>query len=108
LDIGAFSVVNYGTSIAATGSIHIGRHCLLGMYTIIFDNDFHQLEQRHTRPEPRPVVLEDNVWLGHRTMILPGVTIGRDAVIGAGSVVTQSIPPRSIAMGNPARVVRSF
>jgi maltose O-acetyltransferase len=108
LEIGAHSFINYGTSIAATGSVRIGRHCLLGMYSIIFDNDFHQVDHRLQRPEPCPVVLEDNVWLGHRTLVLPGVTIGHDSVVGAGSVVVKDIPPRSIAVGNPARVVRSF
>lgn len=108
LDIGAHSFINYGTSIAATGSVRIGRRCLLGMHSIIFDNDFHEVEHRSCRPAPRPVVLEDNVWLGHRTLVLPGVTIGSDSVVGAGSVVVQDIPPRCIAVGNPARVVRSF
>ena len=108
LEIGAHSFINYGTSIAATGSVRIGRHCLLGMYSIIFDNDFHQVDHRRTRPEPSPVVLEDNVWLGHRTLVLPGVTIGHDSVVGAGSIVVKDIPPRSIAVGNPARVIRSF
>ena len=108
LEIGDDTFMNYGTSIAATGSVRIGERCLLGMYTIILDNDFHELDARTRRPAPRPVVLEDNVWLGHRVLVLPGVTIGRDAVVGAGSVVTADIPPRSMALGNPARVVRTF
>ena len=108
LEIGDRTFVNYGSSIAATGSVCIGRDCLLGMYTIILDNDFHELDARTHRPAPRPVVLEDNVWLGHRVLVLPGVTIGHDAVVGAGSVVTADIPPRSLAVGNPARVVRTF
>ena len=108
LEIGDGTLVNYGTSIAATGSVRIGRRCLLGMYTIILDNDFHELEERTRRPAPRPVVLEDNVWLGHRVLVLPGVTIGHDSAIGAGSVVMTSIPPRSVALGNPARVVKTF
>ncbi len=108
LEIGAHTFINYGTSIAATGSVRIGRDCLLGMYSIIFDNNFHELKNRLNRPEPQAVVLEDNVWLGHRTLVLPGVTIGRDSVIGAGSVVVKDIPPHSIAVGNPARVVRSL
>ena len=108
LEIDDGTLVNYGTSIAATGSVRIGRNCLLGMYTIILDNDFHELEERTRRPGPRPVVLEDNVWLGHRVLVLPGVTIGHDSAVGAGSVVMTSIPPRSVALGNPARVVKTF
>jgi len=108
LEIGNHTFINYGSSLAATGSIHIGQHCLLGMHSIIFDNNFHEFADRHQRPAAQPVVLEDNVWLGHRTTILPGVTIGHDSVIGAGSVVTSSIPARVIAAGNPARVIRTL
>jgi maltose O-acetyltransferase len=52
--------------------------------------------------------MEDNVWLGNRVIVLPGVTIGHDAVVGAGAVVVKDIPPRSVAIGNPARVVKTF
>jgi acetyltransferase-like isoleucine patch superfamily enzyme len=54
----------------------------------------------------RGVVIEDDVWIGTRAIILHGVTIGRGAVVGAGSVVTRSVPPYAIAAGNPARLVR--
>lgn len=108
LEIGDRCSINYGTSIAATGLVRIGHDCMLGTYSMILDNDFHEIERRDVMPEPRPVVLEDNVWLGNRTLILPGVTIGHDSVIGAGSVVMTNVPPRSVALGNPARVVRTF
>ena len=51
------------------------------------------------------VVIEDNVWLGDNVCVLPGVTIGKGSVIGANSVVTHSIPPYSIAVGTPAKIV---
>ncbi|MCI8842070.1 MAG: acetyltransferase, partial [Oscillibacter sp.] len=54
----------------------------------------------------RPVTIEDNVWIGGNVVILPGVTIGEGAVIAAGSIVTQDIPPRVVAGGNPCRVIR--
>jgi galactoside O-acetyltransferase len=57
-------------------------------------------------PPSDPVVIEDNVWIGSKVVILPGVRIGSRAVIGAGSVVTKDIPPRCVAAGNPARVLR--
>jgi maltose O-acetyltransferase len=74
------------------------------------DNDFHRLEpeRRNERPESKPIVLEDNVWLGGRVIVLAGVTIGEDSVIGAGSVVTSDIPPKVIAAGVPARVIRGL
>jgi maltose O-acetyltransferase len=56
--------------------------------------------------EVAPVTIEDDVWIGMATIILPGVTIGTGAVVGAGSVVTRSIPPYAVSAGNPARVIR--
>jgi maltose O-acetyltransferase len=84
------------------------RGCSIGTYAIIMDNDFHELDDRSRRPEPKPVVIGDRVWLANRSTILPGVTIGNDAVIGAGSVVMTDIPERSLAMGNPARVIKKL
>lgn len=108
LEIGDRCFINYGTSIAATGLVRIGQDCMLGAHSMILDNDFHEIECRDVRPAPRPVVLGNNVWLGNRALILPGVTIGHDAVVGAGAVVVKDIPPRSVAVGNPARIVRTF
>jgi acetyltransferase-like isoleucine patch superfamily enzyme len=59
-------------------------------------------------PPSRPIILEENVFLGARVIVLGGVTIGRDSVIGAGSVVTRDIPPGVIAAGNPAKVIRAL
>lgn len=108
IEIGDCTFLNYGVSISAHGRIQIGRNCLLGAYVMILDNNQHDLFERRRLPPSEPVTLEDNVWLGHRVIVLPGVTIGHDAAIGAGAVVVEDIPPRSIAVGNPARVVRSF
>lgn len=55
-----------------------------------------------------PVIIEDNVWIGGGTIILPGVTIGKNSVIGAGSIVTRSVPENSVAFGNPCRVIRKI
>lgn len=56
----------------------------------------------------KPVKIEDNVWIGESVSILPGVTIGRGTIIGANSVVTKNIPPNCIAVGNPAKIVKTF
>jgi maltose O-acetyltransferase len=56
----------------------------------------------------QPIVLEDRVWLANRSIVLKGVTIGHDAVVAAGAVVTRDVPPRTVVAGNPARVVREF
>jgi len=56
----------------------------------------------------KPIVIEDNVWLGGAAVLLPGVRIGRNAVVGAGAVVTRSVPANTIVAGNPARVIREL
>lgn len=91
--------------------IHIGPRALLGSNVQILDSDFHDLHpdrRRGGRPAMAPVRLGENVFIGDGAKILKGVTIGTDSVVGAGSVVTGSIPAGVIAAGNPARVVREL
>jgi maltose O-acetyltransferase len=110
LEVGERTLLNYGGSIAAADSIRIGSRCLIGTHAIIMDNDFHRIEpeRRLERPESKPIVIEDNVWLGARVTVLGGVTIGEDSCIAAGSVVVDDIPKRSLAGGVPARVIRAL
>ncbi len=110
LEIGERTLVNYGGSIAAADLVRIGARCLIGTHAIIMDNDFHHIEpeRRLEFPKSRPVVIGDNVWIGARVIVLGGVTIGDDSCIGAGSLVTEDIPPRTLAAGVPARVIRSI
>ncbi len=110
IEVGENTYINYGTSIAAYQHVKIGKNCLIGTYVNITDNNFHcvEPERRNIIPPSSPVVLEDNVWLGTRVIVLPGVTIGEGSVIGAGSVVTHSIPSRVIAAGTPAKVIRAI
>ena len=58
------------------------------------------------RRQPKPIVIGDNVWIGHDSVVLPGVKIGNGSIVGARSVVTESIPDFAVAVGNPARVIR--
>jgi maltose O-acetyltransferase len=106
--IGDHTFINYGSSISAYKHVEIGRHCLLGHYTLIVDRNEHGVEQRELAPPAAPVVIEDHVWVGSRVTILPGISIGRYSVIGAGSVVTKDVPANCLVVGNPARVVRRF
>ncbi|HEY7021020.1 MAG TPA: acyltransferase [Ktedonobacterales bacterium] len=106
LTIGPRTFVNYGCSFAATARVAIGADCLFGPYVNITDNDFHDLRDRTRQPEAQPVTIGDHVWIGTRALILPGVTIGDGAVVGAGSVVTKDIPPNGVVAGNPARLLR--
>jgi acetyltransferase-like isoleucine patch superfamily enzyme len=106
IEIGNYTFINYGSSIAARASVKIGSYCLLGHYTFVMDNDQHDVVRHTELPESDPVIIEDHVWIGSKAVILPGVRIGSRAVIGAGSIVTKDIPPRCVAAGNPARVLR--
>ena len=106
IEIGHHTFINYGSSIAARASVKIGHYCHLGHYTFVMDNDQHGVVRRMELPQSDPVIIEDHVWIGSKAVILAGVRIGSRAVIGAGSIVTRDIPPRCVAAGNPARVLR--
>lgn len=110
LEIGERSLVNFGCSIVAFQRVSIGQGALIGPHCMIMDTDFHHVEpeRRLEPPEASPISIGENVWLGARVIVMPGVTIGDDAVIGIGSIVTKDIPPRSVAVGVPARVVKTL
>jgi maltose O-acetyltransferase len=108
ISIGDHTFINYGSSITAHDQVKIGSHCLLGHYALILDNNEHGVEQREVMPPSASVIIEDHVWVGSRTIILPGLRVGHHSVVGAGSVVTKDIPANCLAVGNPARVVRRF
>lgn len=108
ISIGDHTFINYGTSITAYQLVNIGRHCLLGHHLRILDRNEHGIKHRDVAPPAAPVVIEDNVWIGSHSIILPGVCIGRNSAIGAGSVVTRDIPANCLAVGNPARVLRQI
>ena len=103
-----------GAIIARSKTIRIGAGCMLAPNVTIFDSDFHAVWPPDARRQELPlsadadVVLEPNVWVGMGVLILKGVTIGENSVIGAGSVVVSDIPANCVAAGNPARVVKTF
>ncbi|MBS1892137.1 MAG: sugar O-acetyltransferase [Actinobacteria bacterium] len=110
LTIGARTFVNFGLVALDVAPIAIGDDCQLGPNVQLL-TAYHP-----TEPGPRrakleaaaPIAIGDNVWLGGGAIVLPGVTIGDDAVIGAGAVVTKDIPAGVVAVGNPARVIRTL
>lgn len=109
IQVGDGTAISNNTQVFAEQSITIGARCLIGDGVLILDSNFHDLSaegRHHRRPETAAIVIEDNVFIGSRVIILKGVTIGKDSVIGAGSVVARSIPPGVIAAGNPAKVIR--
>jgi acetyltransferase-like isoleucine patch superfamily enzyme len=106
LRIGNGTYLNRNTEVVAAGSVTIGRDCMIARDVLIMDTDQHALPGREL--VVRPVVIEDRVWIGSRAIILKGVTIGHDSVIGAGAIVTRSVPPASVVAGPAARVIRTL
>lgn len=108
LEIGNNVFVNYGSSIVAGAHVRIGDDALIGTHVMMMDCDFHRVEDKAYDTIGTPIVVEDRVWIANRAIVLKGVTIGHDAVVAAGSVVTHDVPPRTVVAGVPARVVREF
>lgn len=108
LEIGNNVFINYGSSLVASRHVKVGNDCLIGTHVMVMDCDFHRVEDKRWDTTGEPTVLEDRVWLGNRSIVLKGVTIGHDAVVAAGSVVTRSVEPRTVVAGVPARVIRRF
>jgi maltose O-acetyltransferase len=111
--IGEGTFINNGFSaIAEHSSITIGRRVLIGVNVEIIDSDFHGLrveDRGKSRPEwAKPVVIEDDVFLGSNVRVLKGVTIGRGAVVANGSIVVTDVPPGVVAGGNPARTIKAL
>jgi|TARA_B000000475_G_scaffold269763_1_gene264259 acetyltransferase-like isoleucine patch superfamily enzyme len=102
-------LITPGVRIMAAESIVIGDACMIAHGVYISDADWHGI---YDRAEPvgntKPVVLEDNVWIGDSAIICKGVTIGENSIIGAGAVVTKNVPPNSIFAGNPAKLVKTL
>ena len=120
--VGEYTVLN-GTCLVAHDRITIGSHCLLAWGSVVTDTWCGAASPearravlqaaardpgRHPGPveTPRPVTLEDNVWIGFDSVILPGVTLGRGAIVGCKTVVTRDVAPYEVVVGDPMRVVR--
>lgn len=101
------------TTISCSSRIIVGNNVLLGAGVCIYDSDFHPLDSEsrianlRDRINSRPVIVEDNVFIGSGSMILKGVVVGKNSVIGACSVVSASIPPNQIWAGNPAKFIKN-
>lgn len=102
--IGAYTRVNRDCCLDARGRLDIGENVSISPEVTILTAG-HGINDPGFRVEIRPVVIEDHVWIGTRALILPGVTLGRGAVVAAGAVVTRDVPPLSIVAGIPARAV---
>ena len=104
-----------GTRIWCSERITIGNYVKIGGGVTIIDTDAHSLDFVNRRnkimdqklKKNSPIIIEDDVFIGMNSLILKGVTLGRGCVIGAGSVVTKSVPANSVACGNPAVVINN-
>lgn len=100
-----------GAVISAANFIEIGNNVLIGANVFITDHDWHNVKPdlRFQRCHSSAVVkIEDNVWLGLNAVVLKGVTIGKNTVIGANSVVTKDMPANVLAAGNPCKVIKAI
>ena len=107
---GARSFANFGLVVLDVATVTIGDDVQIGPNVQLL-TPTHPVEPELRRAKleaAEPIVIGDNVWLGGGVIVLPGVTIGENTVVGAGAVVTEDLPPNAVAVGNPARVVRTF
>lgn len=102
---GSYCIVAPGVRIRSAAGIDIGDNCMFAESVFITDSDWHDHYHRIFPGKREPVVIENNVWLGDRVTLCKGVRVGENSIVGAASVVTRDVPPNSIAVGNPARVV---
>ena len=88
------------------GSISIGKNCTITHGDVILSHDLGRSLLKKTQESSGHTIIEDYVFIGVNCVILPGVKIGKNSIIGAGSIVTKNIPENSVAAGNPAKVIR--
>lgn len=110
LEMGVNSFINYDCIMLNNAMVKLGDNVLVGpkvsFYTAMHPIDAKQREQWLVYA--KPIIVEDNVWIGGSATILGGVTIGKNAIVGAGAVVTKDVEPNTIVVGNPARVLRKI
>ncbi len=109
IDIGDYVLIMNGVRISAASSVRIGNDCMLATNCYLTDSDWHDIYDRTRVPGgTAPIILEPGVWVGDSAIVCKGVHIGANSIIGAGAVVTKSVPPNVIVAGNPARVVKKL
>jgi acetyltransferase-like isoleucine patch superfamily enzyme len=115
LIIGDNTGIGHACSLVVGKKIVIGRHCRIAGQVSIFDSPGHASDPvaRMAGSPPkdedvRPVIIEDNVWIGERATIMPGVTIGQGSIVAVGAVVMTDVPPNTMVAGNPARQFRKL
>jgi maltose O-acetyltransferase len=110
ISIGRNSFINFGCIVLDSSPVTIGDYVQIAtaVQLLTAEHPLDPVERRAAVELNRPITIEDGAWLGGGVIVLPGVTIGENSVIGAGSVVTRDIEPGVLAVGNPCRVLRSI
>lgn len=108
ITLGKRVFINSGCTFQDQGGVVIGDDSLIGHNTVLATLNHDLAPNRRADMHPAPVVIGRNVWIGSNVTVLPGVTIGDNAVVAAASVVTKDVPENSVVVGAPARVVRSL
>lgn len=122
--IGSYTTIRYSTNISSTCGVTIGNDVIISNNCYIYDNNSHPTSPSRRREmtrsgfhgdmwknkyaESKPIIIEDNVWVGQKAMIMKGVTIGKGSIVAAGAIVTRDVPPYSVVAGNPAKVVKTL
>lgn len=109
IELGDYSGI--GQRCYLQGSITIGKYVMMAPEVVVLTidhkfNDISKPMRFQGHKKGKPVIIEDDVWIGHRVIILPGVRIGKGSIIGAGSIVTKDVESFSIVGGNPAKLIR--
>ncbi len=111
IDIGANTIFGHHCTIAARSSVIVGQDCLIAELVSIRDHDHTSahtgVPTRSQGEDVAPVRIGNNVWLGAKVTVLKGVSIGDGAIVGANAVVTSDLPPGAVAVGVPARMIRT-
>jgi len=105
IKIGSFSSIGDRCQIHCGKLVTIGDYVLISWDVNIIEFDYHA--PGGGIPEPKPIIIEDEVWIGARCIITKGVTIGKGAILAAGSVVTKDVPPYTLVAGNPAKPIKT-
>ena len=100
--------INSGCKFQDQGGVYIGENSLIG-HNVILATLNHEMDPYHRADlHPKPIHIGKRVWIGSGSMILPGITIGDNSIVGAGSIVTKDVPPNVIVAGNPAKFIKNI
>ena len=100
--------INSGCKFQDQGGVYIGENSLIG-HNVILATLNHEMDPYHRADlHPKPIHIGKRVWIGSGSMILPGITIGDNSIVGAGSIVTKNVPPNVIVAGNPAKFIKNI